>query len=122
MISPMYLLEQAIKCQTRAEAVIVLEEYVVLLDKISERQLSRYELEQKALSNIGYFAGYYEASVRERVEMLFGCAHPIFGQISVHGEPTQEEAFLIGFHMGAKIKELEEDKIGHTAEDQATKE
>lgn len=37
---------------------------------------SREAAEAIERANIGYFAGYYDAETRERVERLFGCAHP----------------------------------------------
>lgn len=51
--------------------------------------------EEIAKGNIGYYAGYYDHDVRIRVERLFQCSHPIFGQASLH-EPTVEEAFKAG--------------------------
>ena len=47
-------------------------------------------------SNLGYWAGYYTADTRARVERLFQCAHPVFGAIAVVGEPTPEQAFEAG--------------------------
>jgi hypothetical protein len=46
--------------------------------------------------NIGYYAGYYDAATRERVERLFSCAHPVFGAIAQRGAPTEAEALLSG--------------------------
>lgn len=46
--------------------------------------------------NLGYYAGYYNNETRERVERLFGCAHPIFGAIAEDGPPTAEEALAAG--------------------------
>lgn len=46
--------------------------------------------------NLGYYAGYYSNETRERVERLFGCAHPIFSAISEKGAPTPEAAFAAG--------------------------
>lgn len=51
-------------------------------------------------ANLGYFAGYYGNDVRERVERLFNCAHPVFGAITENGAPTPEEAFLKGLEAG----------------------
>ena len=53
-------------------------------------------------SNLGYFAGYYSNEVRERVETLFNCEHPIFGSIKKNGAPTSAEAFRMGLVEGAK--------------------
>lgn len=38
--------------------------------------------------NLGYYAGYYDKATRKRVERLFNCAHPVFG----NGAPTPEQA------------------------------
>jgi hypothetical protein len=46
--------------------------------------------------NLGYFAGYYSHEVRERVERLFNCAHPVFGSIAKEGAPTTKQAFKLG--------------------------
>lgn len=56
-----------------------------------------------ARDNLGYYAGYYSADTRERVERLFKCAHPVFGSISRNGAPTAEEAFEAGKRMGARL-------------------
>lgn len=45
-----------------------------------------------ALSNLGYYAGYYSPETRDRVYALFNAAHPIFGT----SHPTAEEAFSEG--------------------------
>jgi hypothetical protein len=57
---------------------------------------SRKEAEKIERSNLGYYAGYYSEEVRERVERLFKCAHPVFGSIAENGSPTSEEAFEAG--------------------------
>ncbi len=51
--------------------------------------------EQIVKANLGYYAGYYGNDVRERVEKLFSCSHPIFGAIK-YGVPTAKEAFELG--------------------------
>jgi len=62
------------------------------------------EASQVAKKNLGYFAGYYDAETRERVERLFQCEHPFFGSIAENGRPTPEEAFNIGVKVGEKMK------------------
>lgn len=57
---------------------------------------TREEAERLLGINLGYFAGYYGAETRARVERLFSCAHPIFGAIAEKGMPTPEEAFTAG--------------------------
>lgn len=54
--------------------------------------------------NLGYYAGYYSNEVRERVERLFKCAHPVFGKIAERGAPTFEQAFDAGFLKGMRMK------------------
>jgi hypothetical protein len=63
----------------------------------------RAEAERIARSNLGYYAGCYTDEVRERVERLFACAHPVFGSIAEKGAPTPEQAFEAGYNL-AKAK------------------
>ena len=60
--------------------------------------------EEVANSNLGYYAGYFSHEVRERVEKLFECAHPVFGSIKENGPPTPEQAFQTGLERGAKLR------------------
>lgn len=46
-------------------------------------------------TNLGYFAGYYDDETRSRIEDLFICSHPVFGNIA-DGKPTSDEAFNDG--------------------------
>ncbi len=62
---------------------------------------TREEAERLLGINLGYFAGYYGAETRARVERLFSCAHPIFGAIAEKGTPTPDEAFSAGIAMAA---------------------
>ena len=57
---------------------------------------SREEAEQVERSNLGYYAGYYSEETRQRCERLFSCAHPVFGSIAEHGQPSAEEALRLG--------------------------
>lgn len=59
---------------------------------------SREKAEEMERINLGYYAGYYDHETRERVEVLFRCAHPVFGSIAGNGPPTTEEAFRAGRH------------------------
>lgn len=52
--------------------------------------------EQIVNQNLGYFAGYYSDEVRQRVEKLFNCSHPIFGAFEHVGTPTAKEALECG--------------------------
>lgn len=55
-------------------------------------------------TNLGYFAGYYDAETRERVERLFECQHPYFGAIAKKGSPDPETAFNIGRSIGNALR------------------
>ncbi len=66
---------------------------------------SRENAERIERDNLGYFAGYYDNKTRERVERLFACSHPVFGEIAVNGPPTDEEAFEAGFKLGKQLKD-----------------
>ncbi len=46
--------------------------------------------------NIGYFAGYYNNEVRERVERLFQCSHPLFGTVEHTKKLSMENKMVIG--------------------------
>jgi hypothetical protein len=61
---------------------------------------TRERAESIERANLGYYAGYYSNETRARVERLFHCAHPIFGEIAVKGPPTPEEALAKGIEMG----------------------
>jgi len=50
----------------------------------------------------GYYAGYYDHETRERVERLFNCTHPIFGDAATH-QPTAEESLNAGLAMGREV-------------------
>jgi hypothetical protein len=58
--------------------------------------VSRERAESVCNQNLGYYAGYYSHDVRERVERLFKCSHPIFGSIKENGAPTDGEALMAG--------------------------
>lgn len=64
----------------------------------------RDEAERIERNNLGYYAGYYDIDTRVRVEHLFRCAHPIFGAISEHGQPTAQTAYQAGLDMGERRK------------------
>ena len=67
-------------------------------------KLTREQVESIQRKNLGYYAGYYDAETRERVERLFVCAHPVFGPITTRGQPTAEEAFGLGQVFGGAMK------------------
>jgi hypothetical protein len=57
--------------------------------------VTRQEAERVERVNLGYFAGYYDHETRLRVERLFACEHPVFGDAR-KGPPTEAEAFTAG--------------------------
>ena len=72
--------------------------YVAYIQKCldEEPRLDDMTAEQIATNNLGYYAGYYSSDVRERVERLFRCAHPVFGSIKQNSAPTPEQALEAG--------------------------
>ena len=64
--------------------------------------------EEEALSihksNLGYFAGYYDAETIQRVNKLFNTEHPIFGKTT----PTFEEAFEAGKKLAICLTDAED--------------
>ena len=58
---------------------------------------------QSSAGTLGYYAGYFDAATRARVERLFQCEHPFFGKIAERGQPTPEDAYDMGFLRAVKI-------------------
>ena len=61
------------------------------LQSLVERRMraghGEQEAEQIELHNIGYYAGYYDATTGARVRRVFGARHPVYGnalEYSVH--------------------------------------
>src|ERR1035437_5598890 len=79
--------------QYKADYIKFTEQFLNSNDGISETGLNA---EQIVNANLGYFAGYYDDKVRQRVEKLFNCSHPVFGSIEQNGPPTSKEAFECG--------------------------
>ena len=65
--------------------------YVALQDKSRPRKTVEEHVKIQK-SNLGYFAGYYDSETMARVNRLFECVHPIFGNTL----PTAESAFRQG--------------------------
>lgn len=57
---------------------------------------TREQAETIERHNLGYWAGHYGAEVRERIERLFKCKHPVFGAIAEKGQPSVADAFEKG--------------------------
>lgn len=63
---------------------------------------TQQEAEEIVRSNLGYYAGYHSNEVRERVERLYRCAHPVFGPIAERGPPSPEEVVRMGEEMARR--------------------
>lgn len=94
-------LEPAMKITDKKDADQYLKDYIKYIDSFQEKDASS---ESIAKSNLGYYAGYYSNEVRERVEKLFCCSHPVFGSIKENGIPTPQEAFDMGKNMNKHVK------------------
>lgn len=57
--------------------------------QMASQGVSREEAERVERHNLGYYAGYYDTDVRERVEKLFKAAHPIFGSTAISVTPRE---------------------------------
>ena len=71
--------------QEYLEALI--ERYLRLFPEDTHEQALACEL-----SNLGYYAGYYDDMTRFRVQRLYGATHPIFGGT----RPSTDEALQAG--------------------------
>jgi hypothetical protein len=90
--------EPGMQVETQEEADAFLEKLV--LQHMASNGDNREKALQVQRSNLAYYAAYYSAETRERVERLFKCAHPYFGAIAEKGQPTPEEAFEMGLTIG----------------------
>ena len=91
------------KIETQKEADAYFEDCVQHC--MSHFGKNRKEAESIEKTNLGYCAGYYDNEVRERVEKLFRCEHPIFGSIKKSGPPSAEDAFEMGIQFAKKTKQ-----------------
>lgn len=71
----------------------------ILVEHTMKFGKTQQEAEGIVRSNLGYYAGYHSNEVRERVERLYRCAHPVFGPIAERGPPTPEEVSQAGMRM-----------------------
>lgn len=95
--------DPAMSITDQADADAYFEECVQHTMRVSGK--FREEAERTERHNLGYWAGYYSHEVRERVERLFRCAHPIFGSIAKNGPPSVQECFEAGVKLGKSIRE-----------------
>lgn len=63
----------------------------------------REEAEAAERRNLGYYAGYYNAETRARVEQLFSCSHPVFGEVKRNGTPHPLRAKALGIREAGRI-------------------
>lgn len=76
--------------------------------KYASAEIRELDLTKMVRQDIGYYAGYHDADVRERVERLFACEHPYFGSIKERGQPSLQDAFDLGVALGAKMQATKE--------------
>lgn len=97
-------LEPAMNITDQADADQYLAAYIAYQTKMlpNGKNDDGLTAEDICKQNLGYYAGYYTAETRERVERLFKCKHPIFGSIMENGQPTVTEAFFIGQELGRR--------------------
>ena len=93
-------LRLAMKAENKIEADRIFKKMIKKCVGITHEEAIR-----RTKSNLGYYAGYNSNEVRERVEELFECEHPVFGKIKELGPPTTKEAFDCGFKR-ITLKEL----------------
>lgn len=75
---------------------------------MKEWSKTQEECEVTVRQNLAYYAGYYDAETRKRVERLYRCAHPVFGSITANGIPASGEALKMGWDMMAEQMKNEE--------------
>ena len=89
-------LKPAMEITEQADADQYLKNYIayiqVALDK--DPRDDSMTAEEIAKINLGYFTGYCDREIQERVCRLFKTAHPIFGDST----PTPEEALAAGLN------------------------
>lgn len=88
----------AMEIRTQEDADQYKKDYIAYTEKFltNGKNESGLTAEQIVNTNLGYYAGYYDDEIRERVERLFKCSHPIFGSIKTNSAPTPKEAFELG--------------------------
>lgn len=89
------IFDEALKCKDKEEAEEFLKGYMSL-------GVTR----EVALSNLGYYAGYFNQKTLDSVHELFGAVHPVFGTEM----PGPEKAFEMGVAMGEKWKKEKDAK------------
>jgi hypothetical protein len=97
------LYKPALEITTQERADRYLEVLVDHLQKLSAEPLSRAEALTSVRMSLAYYAGYYDQEVRERVERLYRCHHPILGPVGSTPDPS---AILeIGRRIGERVRQ-----------------
>lgn len=90
-----YVMDSSI---TPTETLKRFKEYVDFLETIPNAERNGSSGWEVAKSNFGYYAGYYDESMRKRCESILNAVHPIFGETS--NKRTPEEIFKMGEEFG----------------------
>jgi hypothetical protein len=90
------IFEGAMKATEKEEAKQYLNDYTAHIQKYLDETpdpngLTAMEI---AKQNLGYYSGYYNKEIYERIMELFETEHPVFGK----SWPTNEEAYVMGKH------------------------
>ena len=95
-------LSPAMKITDEEDARQYLSDYVAFIQKTLYPELTNDKItaEKIAKNNLAYFAGYYGNETRERIERLFHCIHPVFGEIKDTGPISKEKAYDTGLKDG----------------------
>lgn len=80
----------------KQKALDFLDAYATYVQEANN--ISKEEALEIAKSNFGYFAGYFDDSVRKIIYDTYQAAHPIFGNASV----TSEQAYEMGKNYNKK--------------------
>jgi len=97
----------AMELKDRGQAKAYFDKIVSLILLLKEEDgMTREKAEELVKSNLGYYAGYYDAETRERVEDLFDCEHPIFGKIEKNGAPSPGQAFEAGIALANEMMKV----------------
>ena len=103
------LMKPAMTITTQKDADQYMEAYIEYI-LIRNTEMKRVKAQSIVKENLGYWAGYYDAETRERVEKLFDTKHPVFGKFIENGSPTFKEAFNAGFTLAEKTNKEDERK------------
>lgn len=96
-------LEPAMLITEQSDADQYLADYIKFQEGNMKEATGNHTPEQICKINLAYYAGYYSNETRERIERLFKCSHPVFGDIATNGAPSPEEAFKMGLERGHSI-------------------